>query len=87
MDINAFRAYFQLKNDLVVGTDVESGINAFVLNIDGETTYIDNVKWSINDAQSSMANDQWYTIDGRQLRGKPTQKGIYIHNKQKVVLK
>lgn len=24
--------------------------------------------------------DEWYTIDGRKLNGKPTAKGVYIHN-------
>ena len=31
------------------------------------------------------ARDAWYTIDGQKLSGKPTQKGIYIHNGRKVV--
>ncbi|MBR5037772.1 MAG: hypothetical protein IKX65_03520 [Prevotella sp.] len=29
----------------------------------------------------------WYTIDGRKLSGKPTAKGIYIHNGKKIILK
>ena len=29
----------------------------------------------------------WYTIDGRRLSGKPTRKGIYIHNNVKVVIR
>lgn len=31
-------------------------------------------------------NDKWYTIDGRQIN-KPSQKGIYIRNRKKVVVK
>ena len=31
--------------------------------------------------------DEWYTIDGQKLSGKPTQKGIYIHNGHKRVIK
>ena len=30
--------------------------------------------------------DEWYTIDGRRLSGKPSQRGIYIHNGKKVAL-
>ena len=30
-------------------------------------------------------NQTWYTLDGRRLSGKPTAKGIYIHNARKVV--
>ena len=29
----------------------------------------------------------WYSIDGRKLQGKPTQKGLYIVNGNKVVIK
>ena len=32
-------------------------------------------------------NDKWYTIDGYMLEGKPTQKGVYIVNGIKVVIK
>ena len=43
------------------------------------------------DVQSSMFNIQsdaaWYTLDGRRLRAKPTQKGLYIVNGRKVVIK
>ena len=31
--------------------------------------------------------DGWYTIDGRKLYGKPMNKGIYINNGNKVVIK
>ena len=34
---------------------------------------------------SENADGQWYTIDGRRLQGKPTKKGIYIHNGKKVI--
>ena len=30
-------------------------------------------------------NESWFTLDGRRLSGKPTAKGIYIHNARKVV--
>ena len=32
-----------------------------------------------------MKSDVWYTIDGRRVSGKPTQKGLYIVNGKKVV--
>ena len=40
------------------------------------------------DSQTSnhMKNDKWYTLDGRQI-DKPSQKGIYIKNEKKVVIK
>ena len=35
---------------------------------------------------SNTTDDRWFTIDGRQI-DKPTQKGLYIHNRKKVVVK
>ena len=31
-------------------------------------------------------NDGWYTLDGRKLNARPTQKGIYINKGKKVVI-
>lgn len=41
----------------------------------------------LTDDQRLMNNvDNWFTLDGRRLSGKPTAKGIYIHNNVKVVI-
>lgn len=32
-------------------------------------------------------NDGWYTLDGRKLSSRPTQKGIYINNGRKLLIK
>ena len=85
--IGPCRAYFQL-NGIVMG-DSEGGaigpgdVKAFVVNIsDGETgitaTNLTN--------QTNMA-DAWYTIDGRKLDKKPAQRGLYISNGRKLVIK
>ena len=29
----------------------------------------------------------WYMLDGRRLAGKPTAKGLYLHNGRKVMVK
>ena len=29
--------------------------------------------------------DVWYDLDGRKLGGKPTQRGLYIHNGKQVI--
>jgi hypothetical protein len=44
---------------------------------------------SIDNGQLIMDNeaDAWYSLDGRRLSGKPTQKGLYIHNGRKEELK
>ena len=80
--INAFRAYFQLNNGYTMG-EPDSNINSIVLNFgeDGVTglTPIPSPR--------GEGSDLWYAIDGRKLSGKPTQKGIYINNGKKVVIK
>lgn len=37
--------------------------------------------------KGEIRSEKWYTIDGRKLQGKPTQKGMYIVNGTKVVIK
>ena len=49
-----------------------------------ETTDIDGIKEYDN---TGTAIDRWYSLDGRHLNGKPTKKGLYIKNGQKVVVK
>lgn len=29
----------------------------------------------------------WYDMSGRRLSGTPTQKGVYIHNHKKVIIR
>ncbi len=74
--VKAFRAYFQL-------TDPNINASAIVLNFgDGETTGIG----SIDNGELRIENDDWYSLDGRRLNAKPTQRGIYIHNGKKVLV-
>ena len=63
----------------------DNGTTAPRLNIalgNGETT-------SLTPAPSPTGEGSgyWYTLDGRKLDKKPTQKGLYIHNGRKVVVK
>ncbi|MBQ2186105.1 MAG: hypothetical protein II402_05220, partial [Bacteroidaceae bacterium] len=79
--INSFRAYFQLDG-IYGGTPEEApGVHNFVLNFgDGETTGITTTKLT-------NQNVDWYSIDGRKLNQKPQQRGIYISNGRKVMIK
>ena len=49
----------------------------------GITTGIED---SISDSPNGQTNDGWYTLDGKKLSEKPTQKGIYIYNGRKVMI-
>ena len=93
--VNACRAYFQLKNGLTAG-NAQQQARAFVLNFGDETTSLSEelrVKSEefLSPEGESVARNAtaagWYTLDGRKLNGKPTKKGLYIHNGKKVVIK
>ena len=58
--------------NIVMGGDLGEGTTGVDL--------IDNGKLIID-------NDGWYDLNGRKLQGKPSQKGIYIKNGRKVVIK
>ena len=76
-NIKGFRAYFQLKGDAV---------NAASFNLDfgnGETTGIN----SLTPEPSSNGEGSIYSLDGRRLSSKPAQKGVYIVNGKKMVIK
>ena len=49
----------------------------------GIATDIDKVQ---RDAVKGQ-RDEWYTLDGQKLSGKPTKRGVYIYNGKKAVVK
>ena len=84
--VNSCRAWFQLKNGLTCGTPA-AHVSAFYLNFDGEETSIHNAQCTINNEAGA-----WYTIDGRQIvyrksSNRKMQKGLYIVNGKKIVIK
>ena len=86
--IKSCRGYFQLKKGLKVASatpeeDMNS-VKAFVLNF-GDETITGITEISADSSPYPTLDKGWYTIDGRKLSCRPTQKGIYIHNGQKVV--
>ena len=45
---------------------------------------------AINEPESHQSHEftgDYYTLDGRKLQGKPTQKGIYVRNGRKIIIK
>ena len=75
--IGTFRAYFTLNLD-------GSNVKAFVLNFGEEIPTGLTLNPSPEREGSAGA---WYTVDGRRLSGKPAQRGIYVNNGRKVVVK
>lgn len=77
--MKGFRAYFQLTGAAALNA------RAFRMNFgDEEVTGIMTTNFT-NDTNDM--NGQWYTIDGRKFSGQPTQKGVYINNGKKIVIK
>ena len=54
-------------------------LNMFFAN---ETTGIN----SLSSDDNALQND-WFSLDGTRLNGKPTQRGIYINGNKKIVIK
>jgi len=55
----------------------------YIVDGDSNTTEIEVVRYQKNNVQ----NDRWFTLDGRQLQDKPAQKGLYIKNGSKIVIR
>ena len=73
--MKGFRAYFQLKGDA-------ASARMFAMDFgEGETTGI-----SLTPAPSPKGEGSIYTLDGRRI-SKATQKGVYIQNGKKLIIK
>ena len=87
--LGAQRAYFKLSG--ITAGDKAAGVRSFVLDFggdDGETTgIIETVANSSLFILHSSFKEGWHTLDGRKLAGKPAQKGLYINNGKKIVIK
>lgn len=76
-NMKGFRAYFQLKGETA------SLARAFSIDFgDGETTGI----IAIGTDRAASTDNATYTLDGRRI-SKATQKGVYIQNGKKVIIR
>lgn len=82
--------FYKLKNSVNLGANkaylevATTGAPGF-LGFDENTTGvvpIDNGQLTIDNLAGA-----WFSLDGRKLQGKPTEKGLYIVNGRKVVMK
>ncbi len=80
--IDAFRAYFQLNG--ISATDLPAGNVKMFFGDERPTDGVGEVQGPKFKVQGE---DSWYDLDGRRISGKPTQRGIYINNGHKVVIK
>lgn len=61
----------------------QSGVRVFVEEADGRITAISGITMEAD----VEYGEGWYTINGMKLNAAPTQKGIYINNGKKIVIK
>ena len=78
--IPANRAYLKLPSSLVGDTQT---VKLWWGNEEPSP-----VATNISEAsQEKVQNNDWFSLDGRKLNGRPTEKGIYIRNGRKVIVK
>lgn len=63
-----------------------TGARSFVGFDEGETTSLREVKSALRQAQGP-SDEVWYSLDGRRLSAQPTQKGVYVKDGRKYVVK
>ena len=81
-DIVPFAAYVNLTS-----ASAAREVTFTMEELDGSTTTIRSINAdSVNDSKFN-AVDGWYTLNGVKLNAAPTEKGIYINNGKKVVVK
>ena len=60
-------------------------IKVRLISANGEVNAIGTI--STRTGEVTMDNDAWYSLDGRRIEGKPSTKGVYINNGNKVIIK
>ena len=75
-DMKGFRGYFVMNE--------AASAREFVMNFgEGETTGIQPIRME----NGTTPAEGTYDLSGRRIQGQPTQKGVYIQNGKKVVIK
>ncbi len=89
MNINSFRAHFQLNGieagDVAPYGDGKNSVSAFVLGF-GDGLVQTGIMTTTEEPGSKGYRVGWYSLDGRKLSGKPTT-GLYILGSKKVYVK
>ena len=78
--LGACRAYFKIGED-----GNAARVTAFNIDFGDETTGIVSIDYSPLTIDNSAG--EWYSIDGRKLKGKPTMKGVYINKGNRIMIK
>ncbi len=79
--IYPFSAYLDLS---AIPFETQS-ITFYAEELDGSVTAIKSI--STNNSSANQNAEGWYNLNGVKMQGVPTQKGVYINNGKKVVIK
>ena len=75
--VDTFRGYIELDDDVPTGGNSK----IFVDFGNGEVNAIESVD------SGELTVDSWYNLNGVKLNGEPTEKGIYLYNGHKYIIK
>ena len=90
--IAPFRAFLQFDPGITYtsrlrgaaeNNELPSSMTVCLVGANGQTTAIGSMDTKTGEV--SFDSDTWYSLDGRKLSGKPSTKGIYIHNGKMVI--
>ena len=81
--IGAQRAYFKIGD----GSTQVKQLNAFSIDFGDDDTATGIISLTPGLSPKDEVSDGWYTLDGRRLSGEPKQKGVYINNGIKRMIK
>ena len=71
-----------VKVGLKLQNTTATWINFDNFSLEAVTTGISRIN-----EDATTTDDNWYSLSGRKINGKPTAKGIYIHQHQKMVVR
>lgn len=92
LTFNAFRGFFVIKDNAIFAARffLDDGTlppEYYYADYDDDDDDDDETTVRTVGRESFGIGERWYTLDGRRLQGKPDQKGIYINNGKKIVIK
>ena len=82
---NAAKARALTRGAAATEEELPQSITVRLVGSNGETNGIGTIDTKTGEV--TFDSEAWYTLDGVRLDGKPTQKGLYINNGRKIVIK
>ena len=82
--IKPFEAYIDMSD---APAEASRNMTFYFEELNGSVTAIKSISADTLDSRSKMNAEGWYTLGGMKLQGAPTEKGVYIKDGKKVVIK